>query len=67
MPMLKDHMVPWFEEMHAGMGFIGKQGTVEPTHAAFSHIEQWYTNMTENVMRMKRLMTEHMLRHKKRN
>jgi len=58
MHMLEDHMIPWLEQWHVGMGLMGEQGA-ESIHAAFNRTERRYTNMPEKVERMKCLMTEH--------
>lgn len=50
MHMLENHMIPWLEQMHVGMGLMGEQGA-ESIHAAFNHTERQYTNMPEKVER----------------
>ena len=60
MHILEDHVIPWFEWWHLGLGIMGEQGA-ESIHAHLMKLETTYQGIANDVERLKYIFKEHML------
>ena len=58
MHLMEDHMVPWMEKFHVGLGLKGEQGA-ESIHASINGIKRAYANMPDRVKRLHCILLEH--------
>lgn len=58
--MLEDHIVPFLQEFHVGLGFLGEQGA-ESIHARFNKFRQDYRVMPNRAAQLKSIMNAHLL------
>ena len=55
--MVEDHIVDFLRQWKVGIGMLGEQG-VESIHTTFNQLERTYSNMTNDVRRLKSMVTE---------
>ena len=60
MHMLEEHVLPWLRKWRVGFGLLGEQG-IESIHAHFNSLGRTYSNIHEEVARLRQLMKEHLL------
>ena len=56
--MLEDHVVDFIKQWRVGLGLMGEQGA-ESIHTRFNQLERTYSNMRNEVDRLKAIMEEH--------
>lgn len=58
MHFLEQHVVGWMKRWRVGFGLMGEQGA-ESIHAAFNALKPTYTNIPDEVEKVKCMLTEH--------
>ena len=56
--MVEDHIVDFLRQWKVGIGMLGEQGA-ESIHTTFNQLERTYSNMPNDVQRLKSMVTEH--------
>ena len=60
MHMLEEHVIPWLKMWHIGFGLMGEQGA-ESIHAYFNGLKRTFHSTPDPVLRLRRMMNEHLL------